>query len=336
MSYTKTNTFTAGNPVLASQLETEFTNIQTAVSGVTASGSKANGQLLIGNGTAFVSGTLEAGANITITPGAGTITIASTGGGGDGTVESVAVSGGTTGLTTSGGPITTTGTITLGGTLVVANGGTGRSTLTASNVLLGNGTNAVNFVAPGSNGNVLTSSGGTWISAAPTGTTYTAGAGLTLSGNQFSITSITSGAATAGALRYAGTTSTAGQLYGGTTNPSGTTRLNYGGNFHASNMTSATFNATSSARYKENVLDLSSGLDIIEQLRPVSFEWKDKSVDGRTHIGFIAEETETVLPEAVWQNEEGVADSISYQQLIPVLVNAIKQLSEEIKRLKNA
>jgi len=47
---------------------------------------------------------------------------------GTGTVTSVAVSGGSTGLTTSGGPITTTGTITLGGTLAVASGGTGTAT----------------------------------------------------------------------------------------------------------------------------------------------------------------------------------------------------------------
>jgi len=47
---------------------------------------------------------------------------------GSGTVTSVAVSGGTTGLTTSGGPITAAGTITLAGTLAVANGGTGTST----------------------------------------------------------------------------------------------------------------------------------------------------------------------------------------------------------------
>jgi len=45
-----------------------------------------------------------------------------------GTVTSVAVSGGTTGLTTSGGPITTSGTVTLAGTLAVANGGTGGTT----------------------------------------------------------------------------------------------------------------------------------------------------------------------------------------------------------------
>ena len=50
------------------------------------------------------------------------------GGGGTGTVTSVNVSGGTTGLTTSGGPVTTSGTITLAGTLDVDNGGTGATT----------------------------------------------------------------------------------------------------------------------------------------------------------------------------------------------------------------
>ena len=53
------------------------------------------------------------------------------------------------------------------GTLPVANGGTGATTLTANNVLLGNGTSALQAVAPGTNGNVLTSDGTTWTSAAP-------------------------------------------------------------------------------------------------------------------------------------------------------------------------
>jgi hypothetical protein len=48
----------------------------------------------------------------------------------------------------------------------VADGGTGATTLTANNVILGNGTSAPNFVAPGSSGNVLTSNGTTWTSAA--------------------------------------------------------------------------------------------------------------------------------------------------------------------------
>ena len=50
------------------------------------------------------------------------------------------------------------------GTVVVANGGTGLTTLTANSVIVGNGTSAVNFVAPGTTGNVLTSNGTTWTS----------------------------------------------------------------------------------------------------------------------------------------------------------------------------
>ena len=101
------------------------------------------------------------------------------GGGAVGTVTSVNGSGGTTGLTLAGGPITSSGTLTIGGTLAVANGGTGATTLTANNVILGNGTTAVQFVAPGASGNVLTSNGTTWTSAA---------AGASLSGVTQSVT----------------------------------------------------------------------------------------------------------------------------------------------------
>lgn len=59
------------------------------------------------------------------------------------------------------------------GTLPVANGGTGATTLTSNNVILGNGTSAVQFVAPGANGNVLISNGTTWTSDAITGAVTT-------------------------------------------------------------------------------------------------------------------------------------------------------------------
>lgn len=71
-------------------------------------------------------------------------------------------------LSVSGSPITSSGTlaVSLSGTaLPVANGGTGQTSLTSNNVVLGNGTSGVQFVAPGTNGNVLTSNGTTWTSA---------------------------------------------------------------------------------------------------------------------------------------------------------------------------
>ena len=80
-----------------------------------------------GTGTATPS--IVAGTNVTVTGTWPNQTINSTGGGGgSGTVTSVAISGGTTGLTVTGSPITTSGTITIAGILAVANGGTGTAT----------------------------------------------------------------------------------------------------------------------------------------------------------------------------------------------------------------
>jgi len=75
------------------------------------------------------------------------------GGGGSGTVTSVNVSGGTTGLTATGGPVTTSGTITLAGTLDVDNGGTGATTAIGALTSLG--------AYPASNPNGYTSNTGT-------------------------------------------------------------------------------------------------------------------------------------------------------------------------------
>ena len=103
---------------------------------------------------------------------------------------------------TSGGTGTTSTTFAnlttnVTGTLPVGNGGTGATTLTANNVILGNGTSAPLFVAPGNSGNILTSNGSTWASTAPAAggvTTFNAGT-----------TGFTPNTATSGAVTLAGT-----------------------------------------------------------------------------------------------------------------------------------
>jgi len=76
---------------------------------------------------------------------------------------------------------------------------------------------------------------GSNLTGISTGETYTAGDGISLNGTTFSLSSITAGDTTTGAVYYNGTTKAAGQFDGGTTDPTNTTRLNYDGNFHATN-----------------------------------------------------------------------------------------------------
>jgi hypothetical protein len=82
----------------------------------------------------------------------------------------------------------TGGVFSLTTPLAVPSGGSGAATFTANNVLLGNGTSAFQVVAPGTNGNLLTSNGTTWVSAAPAGVTS-----LTGTANQVTVSASTGG-----------------------------------------------------------------------------------------------------------------------------------------------
>lgn len=154
------------------------------------SAAPSNGQMLIGNGSGYTLATLTAGTNVTISNAAGGITINAA----DqftGTVTSVDVSGGTTGLSTTGGPVTTSGTITLSGILTAAHGGTGTTALpTNGQLLIGNGTGytLANLTAGGTV-TITEGAGSINISAADqyTGTVTSVGfsggtTGLTISG----------------------------------------------------------------------------------------------------------------------------------------------------------
>lgn len=159
-------TFTGG-PITTSGTITMGGTLAVA-NGGTGQTTYTNGQLLIGNstGNTLTKATLTAGSGISITNGAGSITIAATGGG-SGTVTSVDASGGTTGLSFTGGPITTSGTLTLGGTLALANGGTGATTAAGARVAIlpSLATNAGKVLAVNSGATDVE-----WISAGGTGT----------------------------------------------------------------------------------------------------------------------------------------------------------------------
>jgi hypothetical protein len=104
--------------------------------------SPANGQTIIYDAATdlWKNANLTAGTGISITNDPGSITISAPD---TGTVTSVNASGGTTGLTFSGGPITSSGTLTMAGTLGVANGGTGLTSFTANGVVYASSTSAL-------------------------------------------------------------------------------------------------------------------------------------------------------------------------------------------------
>jgi hypothetical protein len=151
-NFTAKDTLPTGNPskiVKGTEIDVEFTAVASAVT------SKADllSPALLGVPTAptAISGTntTQLATTAFVTTAFNTLGTMSTQ-----NANAVAITGGTiTGITD----------------LAVADGGTGSSTFTANSVVLGNGTSALNanMVAPSSDGNVLTSNGTTWISAAP-------------------------------------------------------------------------------------------------------------------------------------------------------------------------
>ena len=99
----------------------------------------------------------------------------------------------------------------------------------------------------------------------------------------------------------------------------------------------------SDSRIKTNVSNIETAVDTVNQLQGVTFDWKTNEElgfevparsDGRQY-GFIAQDIEQVIPEIV-QGDGDDIKSLKYDALIPVLVEAIKELKAEIEILKAA
>lgn len=178
-------------------------------------GPLTNGELLIGRtGNTPVAAGLTAGSGIVITPASGSITIAAdspvatlfTADSGSATPSGndLIISGGTTGLTTSGA----SNEIQLTGALNSAHGGTGASSApTAHTIPAANGSSPFQFLGPLTNGQLLIGNTGNFPSSA----NITAGSGITVTNGPGTITiSSSGGGPTASAFTYALTSPSAG------------------------------------------------------------------------------------------------------------------------------
>ena len=100
------------------------------------------------------------------------------------------------------------------------------------------------------------------------------------------------------------------------------------------------YNNLSDARLKKDVQPISDALAKVQALHGVTFNW-DKSVnpelklDDKNHLGFLAQDVEKVLPQAVSTADDAMqTKAVAYGDVVPVLAEAIKELKAENDALK--
>tara|TARA_B100000287_G_scaffold417796_1_gene453970 strand:- start:673 stop:3243 length:2571 start_codon:yes stop_codon:yes gene_type:complete len=95
---------------------------------------------------------------------------------------------------------------------------------------------------------------------------------------------------------------------------------------------------------KENLNPIDNALNKVMSLSGYNFDWKDSHIEERggidnlfmrkSDVGIVAQEVQKVLPEAVGKREDGTL-GVRYELLVPLLVESIKELKEEIQSLKS-
>jgi hypothetical protein len=102
------------------------------------------------------------------------------------------------------------------------------------------------------------------------------------------------------------------------------------GSINQSSTNAVTYNTSSDARLKD-VTGSSRGLDVINNLNPVAYNWK---ADNHADEGLIAQEVEELVPNAVNQDEDGYY-SMDYSKLVTHLVKGMQEQQEQIELLKS-
>ena len=207
--------------------------------------------------------------------------------------------------------------------------------LDASGNAIGLGTPA-SFVGTNITGTASGFTAGGATSASKVANALTVGAGLaftaasTYDGSQAVTISASSSGATitstssAGPYYVVGASTSSGNL----TTAYVSTSISY--NASTNVVTAVQFSASSDERLKQDIKTIKNALQKIETLRGVSYQR-----NGKPEIGVIAQEVERVIPEVVYTDEtEYGYKSVSYDNLVGLLIEAVKELSAEVKELK--
>ena len=106
---------------------------------------------------------------------------------------------------------------------------------------------------------------------------------------------------------------------------------NNGNNLSGSFTATGNITAYSDERLKDNVKTIENALDKVSQMRGVTYNYKSELNDGQRGTGVIAQEMQQVMPEVV---EEGEYLSVAYGNLVGVLIEAVKELKEQLDNCK--
>lgn len=364
---TSSGNLTLGGTLANVNLASQVTGTLPVGNGGTGQTSYTNGQLLIGNttGNTLTKSTLTAGSGITITNGAGSITIASTGGGsGDVTGPASSTDNAITRFDSTTGKVIQNSSVTLSDTF-----GGGSNDRAARMVFPNNnlaiGTDALNTATTQSfsnniafGRNTLNSTWGDYEGSYNIAIGYDAGRAI----DTTSTFAIMIGGYAGGNTYKVGDNSI---IIGQSAEPGGDNREEIvigvaisgkgnntafiGGSAGAYNgNNSSSWQTTSDQRIKKNIVNSPKGLAEINQVLVRNFQYKSdeempvtetgaplvKGLDSQTlQTGFIAQELQTVFPEAVQESGNGVL-SVNVDPVVYALINAVKELSAEVAALK--
>ena len=90
---------------------------------------------------------------------------------------------------------------------------------------------------------------------------------------------------------------------------------------------------SSDERLKDNITPIDNPLTKVISISGNTFDWNDKSNKSGNDVGLIAQEIEKVLPEAVITRDSGYL-AVDYHKIVPLLVEAIKELSGKVEALE--
>jgi hypothetical protein len=103
----------------------------------------------------------------------------------------------------------------------------------------------------------------------------------------------------------------------------------------SSNSTGVTYNTTSDRRLKDNIEPIADGTEKLMAMKPVTHTWKANPNTGETVHGFIAQEMQEIIPEAVSGDPDGEEMmSMDYGRITPVLVAALQDAHKKIEALE--